>query len=69
MDRETFLKEAQKYRQSNTSKMEQKELMPNQKEAQISMLKQNNLNQIEGGSLDLFRQMMADRFLESRTEE
>ena len=68
MDQETYLKEIAKHAQRNTSNPKADQDL-NQKQVQISMHKETNLEEIDQDSLELYRQMMADRYHKLHTEE
>ena len=68
MDQETYLKELAKHAQRNTTNPKGDQDL-NQKQVQISMHKETNLEEIDQDSLELYRQMMADRYHKLHTEE
>ena len=68
MDQETYLKELAKHVQRNTTNPKSNQ-DSNQKQVQISMHKETKMEEIDLDSLELYRQMMADRYRGSNTEE
>lgn len=61
MDQKTYLKELAKHAQSNTTNPKEDQVS-NQKQVQVSMHKETKMEEIDPASLELFRQMMADRY-------
>ena len=68
MDQETYLKELAKHAQRNTTNLRGDQDL-NQKQVQISMSKETQMEQIDPASLELYRQMMADRYQGLHKEE
>jgi len=68
MDQETYLKELAKHVQRNTTNPKENQ-DSNQKQVQISMHKETKMEEIDLDSLELYRQMMADRYHKLHTEE
>ena len=68
MDQKTYLKELAKHVQRNTSNPRE-ENSSQDKAIQISMHKDNKTKEMDPASLELYRQMMADRYQGSNTEE
>ena len=61
MDNKTYLKELAKHAQRNTSSTKRKD--SNQKKVQVKFIKEESIfDQIDVESLELFREMMADRY-------
>ena len=67
MDNETYLKEMAKHAQRNTTNPKENTL--NQKKIQISMYKKTKIEDLDIDSLELYRQMMADRYGALNDEE
>jgi hypothetical protein len=66
MDNETYLKEMAKHAQRNTTNPKENTL--NQKKIQVSMYKKTKIEDLDIDSLELYRQMMVDRFGGHRNE-
>tara|TARA_B100000780_G_C20905013_1_gene360208 strand:+ start:350 stop:577 length:228 start_codon:yes stop_codon:yes gene_type:complete len=74
MDNKTYLKEIAKHAQRNTVNLKEDKL--NQKKIHISMRKENKIDDFDSllehfdlNSLELYRQMMVDRYGVKKNEE
>ena len=68
MDNKTYLKELAKHAQRNTSSRKRED--SNQKKVQVKFIKEASIfDQIDVESLELFREMTADRYQSLHDEE